>query len=161
RGLPSGRPAVPGTTQQGETTVTSEHDAATYDVDAIQDKWRRVWDELQPFETPPSDGASHDSGDDTRERRYLLTMFPYPSGDLHMGHGEVFAIHDMLVRYQRMRGYNVLNPIGWDSFGLPAENAAIRRNENPSVFTYENIETQAESIRRYGLSFVCTRRRNT
>src|SRR5699024_1435069 len=161
RGLPSGRPSVPGTTQQGETTVTSEHDAATYDVDAIQDKWRRVWDELQPFETPPSGGASHDSGDDTRERRYLLTMFPYPSGDLHMGHGEVFAIHDMLVRYHRMRGYNVLNPLGWDSFGLPAENAAIRRNENPSVFTYENIDTQAESIRRYGLSFDWSRRLHT
>lgn len=142
--------------------MTSEHDAATYDVDAIQDKWRRVWDELQPFETPPSGGAGDETpDDDTRERRYLLTMFPYPSGDLHMGHGEVFAIHDMLVRYQRMRGYNVLNPIGWDSFGLPAENAAIRRNENPSVFTYENIETQAESIRRYGLSFDWTRRLHT
>src|SRR5699024_11219394 len=97
-----------GTTQQGETTVTSEHDAATYDVDAIQDKWRRVWDELQPFETPPSGGAGDETADDdTRERRYLLTMFPYPSGDLHMGHGEVFAVHDMLVRDQRMRGYNV------------------------------------------------------
>lgn len=138
--------------------MTSDHDAATYDVDAIQDKWRRVWDELQPFETPPSDETADD---DTRERRYLLTMFPYPSGDLHMGHGEVFAIHDMLVRYERMRGYRVLNPIGWDSFGLPAENAAIRRNENPSVFTYENIETQAESIRRYGLSFDWTRRLHT
>src|SRR5699024_3063233 len=71
------------------------------------------------------------------------------------------AIHDMLVRYQRMRGYNVLNPIGWDSFGLPAENAAIRRNENPATFTYENIETQAESIRRYGVGFDWTRRLHT
>ena len=77
-------------------------------------------------------------------------MFPYPSGDLHMGHAEVFALHDVIARYWWQKGYDVLNPIGWDSFGLPAENAAIKRDENPAVFTYANIETQAESIRRYG-----------
>ena len=127
--------------------------AASYDVRAIQDKWRAVWEDLRPFDA--------DDFDTTRERRYALTMFPYPSGDLHMGHGEVFALHDVLARYWRLRGYNVLNPIGWDSFGLPAENAAIKRNENPATYTYGNVETQAESIRRYGVSFDWSRRLHT
>ena len=133
--------------------VSQAPHAASYDVRAVQERWRAVWDELNPFEA--------DEADETRERRYALTMFPYPSGDLHMGHGEVFALHDMLARYWRLRGYNVLNPIGWDSFGLPAENAAIKRNENPATYTYANIETQAESIRRYGVSFDWTRRLHT
>lgn len=129
------------------------HQAASFDVSAIQDKWRAVWEELRPYDA--------DDADTTRERRYALTMFPYPSGDLHMGHGEVFALHDVLARYWRFRGFNVLNPIGWDSFGLPAENAAIKRDENPATYTYQNIETQAESIRRYGVSFDWTRRLHT
>ena len=99
--------------------------------------------------------------DGSKERRYALTMFPYPSGDLHMGHGEVFALHDVLARYWRLKGYDVLNPIGWDSFGLPAENAAIRRNEHPAEYTYANIETQAESLRRYAISFDWSRRLHT
>ncbi|WP_262851689.1 leucine--tRNA ligase [Mumia quercus] len=132
---------------------TQHAEAASYDVRATQDKWRAVWEELRPYD---ADGT--DSG---RERRYALTMFPYPSGDLHMGHGEVFALHDVLARYWRLKGYDVLNPIGWDSFGLPAENAAIKRNENPATYTYDNIETQAESIRRYGVSFDWTRRLHT
>ncbi len=124
---------------------------AAYDSVAIQDKWRPVWEKLDAF-------AARDTG---AERRYALTMFPYPSGDLHMGHGEVFALHDMLSRYWFQRGYDVLNPIGWDSFGLPAENAAILRNENPATWTYANIETQAESIRRYAMSFDWSRRLHT
>ena len=78
-------------------------------------------------------------------------MFPYPSGDLHMGHAEVMAIHDVIARYWWHRGYDVLNPIGWDSFGLPAENAAIKRDEHPATYTYANIEKQAESFRRYAV----------
>ncbi|MPZ59699.1 MAG: leucine--tRNA ligase [Propionibacteriales bacterium] len=125
---------------------------ATYDIKAAQDKWRPVWEKLDPFRAK-DDGSA--------ERRYALTMYPYPSGDLHMGHGEVFALHDVLARYWRFRGYDVLNPIGWDSFGLPAENAAIRNNEHPATYTYANIETQAESIRRYGMSFDWSRRLHT
>ncbi len=106
----------------------------------MQAKWRPVWEKLDPFK-------ARDDG--TAERRYALTMFSYPSGDLHMGHAEVFALHDVLSRYWFQQGYDVLNPIGWDSFGLPAENAAIKRNEHPATYTYANIETQAESIRRY------------
>jgi leucyl-tRNA synthetase len=123
-----------------------------YDVAATQEKWLKVWDELNPFEAA-DDGRS--------ERRYALTMFPYPSGDLHMGHAEVTAIHDVIARYWWQRGYDVLNPIGWDSFGLPAENAAIRNDEHPATYTYANIETQAESFRRYAVSFDWSRRLHT
>ncbi|MFI2487149.1 class I tRNA ligase family protein [Promicromonospora kroppenstedtii] len=110
----------------------------------------------------PAEAAGFAASDDgVRPRRYLLTMFPYPSGDLHMGHAEVFAITDVQARYWRAKGFDVLNPVGWDSFGLPAENAAIRRGEHPAVFTEANIATQAASIRRYGVSFDWTRRLHT
>ena len=123
-----------------------------YDIVATQDKWRKVWDDLNPFEA---------ADDGTRERRYALTMFPYPSGDLHMGHAEVMALHDVIARYWWQRGYDVMNPIGWDSFGLPAENAAIRNDADPATWTYANIETQAESFRRYAVSFDWSRRLHT
>ncbi len=132
--------------------MTEQQDATTYDVEAAQKKWRAVWEDLNPFQA---------TDDGSRERRYALTMFPYPSGDLHMGHAEVFALHDVIARYWWQRGYDVLNPIGWDSFGLPAENAAIKRDEHPATYTYANIDTQAESIRRYGLSFDWSRRLHT
>jgi leucyl-tRNA synthetase len=143
------------TSQQDSTPASESHaptERAAYDVHAAQDKWRPVWERLDPFRA---------LDDGSRERRYALTMFPYPSGDLHMGHGEVLALHDVLARYWRLRGYDVLNPIGWDSFGLPAENAAIRRDEHPAVYTYANIETQAESLRRYAISFDWSRRLHT
>ena len=88
-------------------------------------------------------------------------MFPYPSGDLHMGHAEVMALHDVIARYWWQKGYDVLNPIGWDSFGLPAENAAIRNDADPAEWTYANIEVQAESFRRYAMSFDWSRRLHT
>ena len=97
----------------------------TYDVHATEAKWLPVWDELDPFRA---------DDDSPREKRYALTMFPYPSGDLHMGHAEVTALHDVIARYWWQRGFEVLNPIGWDSFGLPAENAAIKRNEHPATY---------------------------
>jgi leucyl-tRNA synthetase len=135
-----------------QDTGTGPAGRATYDVAAVQEKWRPVWDKLNPFEAA-DDGA--------KPRRYALTMFPYPSGDLHMGHAEVMAIHDVLARHWRQLGYDVLNPIGWDSFGLPAENAAIKRDEHPATYTYANIETQAESFRRYAVSFDWSRRLHT
>ena len=127
---------------------------APYDPRAIQDKWQARWAELDTF------AAGEDPADE-RERRYALDMFPYPSGDLHMGHAEAFAIGDVVARYWFQKGYNVLHPIGWDSFGLPAENAAIKRNSHPAEWTYKNIETQAASFRRFGVSFDWSRRLHT
>ncbi|HEY3013600.1 MAG TPA: leucine--tRNA ligase [Nocardioides sp.] len=132
--------------------MTQAQEDTSYDVAATQEKWRAVWDKLDPF-------RAHD--DTERERRYALTMFPYPSGDLHMGHAEVTALHDVIARYWWQRGYEVLNPMGWDSFGLPAENAAIRNNEHPATYTYANIETQFASFKNYGLSFDWSRRLHT
>jgi leucyl-tRNA synthetase len=139
-------------TQEDETMTEQQEERSTYDVVGAQERWRKVWDDLNPFEA---------ADDGSRERRYALTMFPYPSGDLHMGHAEVMAIHDVIARYWWQRGYDVMNPIGWDSFGLPAENAAIKRDEHPATYTYANIETQAESFRRYGVSFDWSRRLHT
>ncbi len=127
-----------------------------YDVQAVQARWLPVWQQLQPFR---ADDAAVLEG--RREKRYALTMFPYPSGDLHMGHAEVTALHDVIARYWWQRGYEVLNPMGWDSFGLPAENAAIKNDEHPATYTYANIETQADSFQHYACSFDWSRRLHT
>jgi len=116
-----------------------------YDVARIQAKWQAVWDELQPFSTS--------NPDDKRPRKYVLDMFPYPSGDLHMGHAEAYALGDVIARYWRQQGFNVLHPIGWDSFGLPAENAAIQRGIDPRGWTYDNIDQQKKSMKLYATSF--------
>lgn len=124
----------------------------TYDAAAAQTRWQTFWAADDTF-APRDDGS--------RERRYVLDMFPYPSGDLHMGHAEAFVMGDVVARYWRLRGYDVLHPIGWDSFGLPAENAAIARNAHPADWTYANIETQATSFKRYALSLDWSRRLHT
>ncbi|WOQ18934.1 leucine--tRNA ligase [Raineyella sp. W15-4] len=124
----------------------------TYDAVAAQERWQAFWEQDGTF-VPLDDG--------TRERRYVLDMFPYPSGDLHMGHAEAFVMGDVVARYWKLRGYDVMHPIGWDSFGLPAENAAIKRNAHPAEWTYRNIETQARSFKRYGLSLDWSRRLHT
>ena len=131
-------------------TARAEH----YDPRAAQEKWQERWAALDPF-------RASDDPQDARHRTYLLDMFPYPSGDLHMGHAEAYAIGDAVARYFFQRGHNVLHPIGWDAFGLPAENAAIRNNSHPADWTYKNIETQAASFRRYAVSFDWSRRLET
>ena len=120
-------------------------DEDIFDFEAIQARWLPVWDELAPFRS----GREHDP----RPKKYVLDMFPYPSGDLHMGHAEAYALGDVIARYWAQRGFNVMHPIGWDAFGLPAENAAIKRNEDPRIWTNENIETQKSSMRRFACSF--------
>ncbi len=132
--------------------MTTEQVRQGYDAAAAQERWQQFWEDDRTF-APLDDGS--------RERRYVLDMFPYPSGDLHMGHAEAFVMGDIVARYWRLRGYDVMHPIGWDSFGLPAENAAIKRNAHPADWTYANIETQARSFKRYGLSFDWTRRLHT
>ena len=129
--------------EQATTGGASDGGAATYDIGAVEEKWYQVWEDLQPFEA--SDDVVQSGA---REKRYALTMFPYPSGDLHMGHAEVFALHDVVARYWWQRGYEVLNPMGFDSFGLNAENAAIKDNEHPATFTYANIAMSTESCKR-------------
>jgi leucyl-tRNA synthetase len=136
-------------TSPSETAETREG----YDPTALQDKWLEVWDRLAPFRSGRPD--------DDRPRKYVLDMFPYPSGDLHMGHAEAYALGDVLARYWVQQGYNVMHPIGWDAFGLPAENAAIKNSADPRAWTYENIATQKESMRRYGCSFDWDRVLNT
>jgi len=136
------------------TAADSAERTQHYDPRAIQEKWQARWEALDLFR------ASDDPADD-RPRSYLLDMFPYPSGDLHMGHAEAYAVADAIARYYFQRGHNVLHPIGWDAFGLPAENAAIRGNSHPADYTYANIEVQASSFRRYALSFDWSRRLHT
>ncbi len=130
----------------------AQQEDRAYDVHAAEARWLPVWEQLDPFRADDNS---------PKEKRYALTMFPYPSGDLHMGHAEVTALHDVVARYWRHRGYEVMNPIGWDSFGLPAENAAIQRDEHPATFTYANIETQAASFKKFAVSFDWSRRLHT
>ena len=122
-------------------------EGSSFDPSAIQAKWQRLWNEADPFR---AGGA-----EDTRPRKYVLGMFPYPSGDLHMGHAENYAYVDVVARFWRHRGYNVLNPIGWDSFGLPAENAAIKggAGSDPREWTYRNIDQHKKSFREFGSSY--------
>jgi len=122
-----------------------------YEPSEIEPTWQQVWADEDLYR------ASDDPSDE-RPRFYALDMYPYPSGDLHMGHAEAFSGGDVVARYRWMRGYNVLHPIGWDSFGLPAENAAIKRGADPRAWTDANIEQQARSFRRMGMSFDWTRR---
>ena len=130
---------------QSDVPSSGATEREVYNFAAIQDRWLPLWDELAPF-------RAGGEGDE-RPRKYVLDMFPYPSGDLHMGHAEAYALGDVLARYWVQQGFDVLHPIGWDSFGLPAENAAIKRGADPVAWTYDNIEQQKASMRRYACSF--------
>lgn len=115
----------------------------------VVDEWVGFWEKHGTFQ---ADGLTGQALGE-QPPYSVVSMFPYPSGDLHMGHAEVYTISDAMARFRRMRGWNVLNPIAWDSFGLPAENAARKRGLSPRDWTYSNIEVQAESFRRLGIAF--------
>ena len=120
-----------------------------YNPQQIEPKWQKVWAEKQ------LDKANNDaiSAEGNKKKFYALSMFPYPSGDLHMGHVRNYTITDVIARYKRMQGYQVLHPMGWDAFGLPAENAAIDRNTHPAKWTYANIDNMRSQLQQVGLSY--------
>lgn len=132
--------------------VTDTGDFPAYDAEAIETKWQRVWEEQNLYKTEE---------DSSRPKKYVLEMFPYPSGDLHMGHARNYTIGDAMARQARMRGFDVLHPMGFDAFGLPAENAAIKHNTQPSVWTHKNIDQAVKTMFRMGFAYDKDRMFNT
>ncbi|MFQ5992093.1 MAG: leucine--tRNA ligase, partial [Nitrospiraceae bacterium] len=116
----------------------------TYDHKAVESRWQAYWEHSRTFQV---------TEDSSRKKYYCLEMFPYPSGRIHMGHVRNYAIGDVVARYKQMRGFNVLHPMGWDAFGLPAENAAIDRGVHPRIWTEENIAYMRQQLRQMGLSY--------
>jgi leucyl-tRNA synthetase len=114
-----------------------------YHAERIEQKWQKIWEQEQLFTVRAAP---------KRKKYYVLEMFPYPSGRIHMGHVRVYTIGDVIARFKRMRGYNVLHPMGWDAFGLPAENAAIKNNTHPAQWTYANIDEMRSQLKRLGYS---------
>ncbi|MDR2034564.1 MAG: leucine--tRNA ligase [Helicobacteraceae bacterium] len=119
-----------------------------YQPQDVEAKWRKIWEKQNAFE-PEANSA--------KPKKYVLSMFPYPSGRIHMGHVRNYAISDAFARYYRSSGFNVLHPMGWDSFGMPAENAAIKRGIHPKKWTYDNIDQMRGELKRLGLSFAWSR----
>ncbi|MCF6185870.1 MAG: leucine--tRNA ligase [Desulfobulbaceae bacterium] len=115
-----------------------------YDFKTIESKWQQRWEQEKAYKV---------SEDPDREKYYVLEMFPYPSGRIHMGHVRNYSIGDVIARYKRMRGYNVIHPMGWDAFGLPAENAAMKRGIHPASWTYDNIDYMRDQLKAMGLSY--------
>ncbi len=126
--------------------MSDEHkdeDKIVYDFKSIESKWRHKWEETELFKAP----------ENPKKKFYLLVMFAYPSGDIHMGHFRNYTLGDAVARYKMMNGYDVLHPFGWDAFGLPAENAAIKRGLHPNKWTLSNIDASRDTLKNVGISF--------
>ena len=117
---------------------------AHYNFKKVEKKWQKIWAETCAFEAET---------DPKKPKYYILEMFPYPSGRIHMGHVRNYTLGDLVARFRRAQGYNVLHPMGWDAFGLPAENAAIDNNVHPEKWTNENIIVMREQLKSMGLSY--------
>src|SRR5579859_6228795 len=115
-----------------------------YNARDAEARWQKIWDQRGIFAT---------KNDDPRPKYYVLEMFPYPSGRIHMGHVRNYSIGDVIARQRRMAGYEVLHPMGWDAFGLPAENAAIQNRVHPARWTYDNIDHMRRQLKRLGFSY--------
>ena len=116
-----------------------------YDFSAIESKWQKYWDDNKIYSVDT---------DDSKEKMYLLEMFPYPSGKLHMGHVRNYSIGDVMARYWTMKGKNVLHTMGWDAFGLPAENAAIQHGVHPATWTKDNIDNMRSQLKKEKAFFI-------
>ena len=116
----------------------------SYDAKSIEKKWQQIWESKNIFKA---------KNNKNNKDYYVLEMFPYPSGKIHMGHVRVYTLGDVLARYKRAQGYNVLHPMGWDAFGLPAENAAFENKIHPAVWTKKNINNMREQLKAMGLSY--------
>ena len=114
-----------------------------YNAPVREKHWQKVWTDKETFKT---------NNEDSRPKYYVLEMFPYPSGRIHMGHVRNYAMGDVVARFKRAKGFNVLHPMGWDAFGMPAENAAMQRKVHPGVWTYQNIATMRSQLKMLGLS---------
>ncbi len=132
-------PSAPQHRDERSATVMSR-----YNFRETETKWQRVWRERRVFEVAAKPGVP---------KYYVLEMFPYPSGKLHVGHVRNYTMGDLVARYRRAQGFNVLHPMGWDAFGLPAENAAIAENVHPAIWTYQNIATMRAQLQRMGFAY--------
>ena len=122
-----------------------------YNARETEPHWQRIWDERGIFRTPNASQSAAGSKD-AKPKYYVLEMFPYPSGRIHMGHVRNYAMGDVVARYKRARGFEVLHPMGWDAFGMPAENAARDNRSHPATWTYRNIDTMRAQLKSMGLS---------
>src|SRR5678809_39990 len=122
--------------------MSGESQIPRYEPGAVETKWQASWERDRAYEVRAGDGTAV----------YVLEMFPYPSGRIHMGHVRNYAMGDVVAHYRRARGFNVLHPMGWDAFGMPAENAAMQNRINPATWTYDNIATMRAQLKTMGLS---------